>query len=88
MAAKHKFYRSLSNGVVYGAMCGAAEGYEDDHDREWAPATKDEYEHQNKIEAMAARRAQPIDVSAAVVAPSAPLPPPPAPTRPDDQLEA
>ena len=69
-AARHQFYRSKANGVIYPAMTGRAAGYEDSQPSEWEPATAAEYKAQERRTAEKRRAADVIDV-----APVAPPPP-------------
>lgn len=71
---KHQFYRSLANNTIYPAMVGGAEGYEDEHPTEWQAASRDEYVEQSRREALLARRANVLDVTATTVTTTEPAP--------------
>lgn len=89
MSSKHRFYRSLGNGVIYPAMQSMGEDqngkalyYQDEHPTEWQPASEEDYKEQCRRENLLARRNDVLDVTPTVVEPTAPavgLVPPPAP---------
>ncbi|MCJ7409508.1 hypothetical protein LPQ06_28350 [Klebsiella pneumoniae] len=91
-AAKHAYYVSLENGVIYPAMTSPA-GYEDEHPSEYRPATQEEvdaykngadttrpYAQAQQVEAsreVAVPRAIRLEDEPGEVVPAAPLVPPP-----------